>query len=162
MIFQSFLKFSILDACQKGIDKQQRPRSDCFWRSSLIGVFPACYWDNHFVNSSPDSQLFIREQKEKSVKELTKKCQGKAPLRNFYGFFFWLNHSIIKIPYRKKGFCTALHRAFTLSGDVSLKRDAIFDIVLLLFAFETCTDPFTWKFLSKSSASIVFILGPYI
>ena len=58
-----------LVACQKGIDKQQRPRSDCFPRSSLIWVFPACYWDNHFVDSSPDSQLFIREQNEKSVRK---------------------------------------------------------------------------------------------
>ena len=32
------LKFQTLVACQKGLDKQCRPRSDCFWRSSLIRV----------------------------------------------------------------------------------------------------------------------------
>ena len=31
-------KFWTLIACQKILDKQSRPRSDCFWRSSLIKV----------------------------------------------------------------------------------------------------------------------------
>ena len=53
---------------KRGLDKQCRPRSDCFWRSSLIRVFPVCYSDQHFVNSSFDSQHFSWEQKEKSVK----------------------------------------------------------------------------------------------
>ena len=61
------LKFRTLVACQKGIDKQCRPRSDCFWRSSLIRVFSVCYSDKHFVNSSPENQLFIWKQKEKRV-----------------------------------------------------------------------------------------------
>ena len=30
--------------------KQDRPRSDCFCRSSLIMVFPVCFSDEHFVN----------------------------------------------------------------------------------------------------------------
>ena len=30
------LKFQMLVTCQKGLDKQCRPRSDCFWRSSLF------------------------------------------------------------------------------------------------------------------------------
>ena len=30
------LKFPSLNTCQKGLDKQGRPRSDCFWWSSLI------------------------------------------------------------------------------------------------------------------------------
>ena len=34
------LKFPKDVACQKGLDKQDRLRSDCFWRSSLIWVFP--------------------------------------------------------------------------------------------------------------------------
>ena len=46
----------------KDLDKQCRPRSDCFSRSSLIRVFPVCYSDKHFVNNSPN-----KEQKEKSV-----------------------------------------------------------------------------------------------
>ena len=49
------------------LDKQCRPRSDCFFRSSLISIFPAWYSDKHFVNSSHENQLFIWEQKEKRV-----------------------------------------------------------------------------------------------
>ena len=52
-------KKSSLVACQKGLGKQGRPRSDCFFRRSLIGVFPACYSDKHFVNYSPETQHFI-------------------------------------------------------------------------------------------------------
>ena len=48
-------------------DKQGRLRSDCFWRSSLIRVFPVCYSNKQFVDSSPHYQHFIWEQKEKSV-----------------------------------------------------------------------------------------------
>ena len=48
------LKFRTLAASQRGLDKQGRPRSDCFFRSSLIRVFPVCYSDKHTVNSSPD------------------------------------------------------------------------------------------------------------
>ena len=32
--------------CQKGLDEQGRPRSNCFFRSSLIRVFPVCYLRN--------------------------------------------------------------------------------------------------------------------
>ena len=41
-------------ACHKSLDKHSRPRSDCFFRSSLISVFPVCC----FVNSSPDNKTF--------------------------------------------------------------------------------------------------------
>ena len=34
---------------------------------SLIRVFPVCYSDKHFVNSSSDNPHFIRERKEKRV-----------------------------------------------------------------------------------------------
>ena len=37
---------------------------------SLIRVFPDCYFDKHFVNSSPDNRHFIWEQKEKSVQNV--------------------------------------------------------------------------------------------
>ena len=61
------LNFRTLTSCQKGQDKQCRPRSDCLWRSSLIKVFPVLYYDKHFVNSSPDiNKHFIWDQKEKS------------------------------------------------------------------------------------------------
>ena len=62
------LKFWTLVACKKCSDKQCRPRSDCFWRSSLIWVCTVCSSDNHLVYFSPDTQLFIWEQKEKKSK----------------------------------------------------------------------------------------------
>ena len=46
------LKFLTLVACEKGLDKQRRPKSDCFWRSTRIKVFPVCYSNTLFVNSS--------------------------------------------------------------------------------------------------------------
>ena len=54
---ENVLKFQTLVACHKSIDKHDRPRSD--WRSSLISVFPVCYFDKQFVISSPDYQHFI-------------------------------------------------------------------------------------------------------
>ena len=41
------LKFPTLYVCCKGLDKQCRPRSDCFWWCSLISVFPVCYSIKH-------------------------------------------------------------------------------------------------------------------
>ena len=61
-IYSRFLKFLTLVAHQKGLNKQCRPRSDYFWRST----FSVCYSDKYFVNSSHDNQNFIGEQKEKS------------------------------------------------------------------------------------------------
>ena len=43
------LIFRTLVVCQKGLDKQCRPRSDCFCRSSLIRVFSVCYSDKLFL-----------------------------------------------------------------------------------------------------------------
>ena len=62
------LKIQTLDACQKGMDKQCRTRSDCFFRSSLIRVFHVCYFDEHFVNYSPGhykASLKLRKTKFK-------------------------------------------------------------------------------------------------
>ena len=39
----SLLVGTTVGVCQKCQDKQCRPRSKCFWRSSLIRVFPLCY-----------------------------------------------------------------------------------------------------------------------
>ena len=61
------LKFRTLATCRKRPRQIGRPRSDCFWRSSLIRVFSICYSDKKFVNSSPEIKNFIWEQKEKSV-----------------------------------------------------------------------------------------------
>ena len=59
------LRFGTLFACQKGIDKQCRPRSDCFWRRSPIRVCTACYSDKYFVNPNLENQGCISEQNEK-------------------------------------------------------------------------------------------------
>ena len=37
------LKYWTLATCQEGKAKQQRSRLDCFWRSSLMSVFPVWY-----------------------------------------------------------------------------------------------------------------------
>ena len=56
------IKFWILVAKQKGLDKMCRPRSGCFWRSSLIRVFPVA-----FCEFQPWKATFFWEQKKKSV-----------------------------------------------------------------------------------------------
>ena len=78
------INFGTLVACQICIDKQCRPRPDCFWRSSLIWAFPVCYSDKYFVNSSPENQYFIWEQKQKCV-------------RNFRTFTVFPNYQIISL-----------------------------------------------------------------
>ena len=62
-----FKIFRTLVVSQKGQDKQRRSRSDCFWRSSLIRVFPVCFSDKHFVMFSFGNQQFIRNQREKCL-----------------------------------------------------------------------------------------------
>ena len=52
---------------QKALDKQSRPRSDCFWRSSLIRIFPVCYSDKHFVNSSQKTNILFEYRNRKSL-----------------------------------------------------------------------------------------------
>ena len=59
-----FKNFKHLLPAKKGLDKQCSPKSDSFWKSSLIKVFPICYSDQHFVNSSPENQHFIWQQKD--------------------------------------------------------------------------------------------------
>ena len=44
----------MLVACQNDLDKQCIPRSDCFWRSSLILVGTVCFSDKHFGNTGSD------------------------------------------------------------------------------------------------------------
>ena len=58
------LKFRTLVGFKNGLDKQSRPGSDCFFRSSLIWVFHNCYSDMHFVNSSPDNQHFMKRKRK--------------------------------------------------------------------------------------------------
>ena len=61
------LKFWTQVASQKGLDKQCRPWSDYFFRSSLIRVFHVCYSDKHFVNFSHDNPQFLSKQQAQSV-----------------------------------------------------------------------------------------------
>ena len=63
LITVNVLKFWTLVTCPKGLDKQVRPRSDCFWRSRLIRVCPVCYSDKQFVNSSPDYHHLVGNRK---------------------------------------------------------------------------------------------------
>ena len=63
--FRNLFMVDALNFERKGLDKPCRPRSDC-WRTCSVRVFPVCYSDNHFVNSTPDNQHFIWDQKEKS------------------------------------------------------------------------------------------------
>ena len=52
-------------AChKKGQEKQCRPRSDCFFRSSLIRVFPVCYSERHFESSSSDNWHFENRKRK--------------------------------------------------------------------------------------------------
>ena len=54
------LKIRTLFTCQKGLNKQCGPRSDCFFKSSLIWVFTVCYSGKHFfVKYSADNHNFI-------------------------------------------------------------------------------------------------------
>ena len=64
------LKFWTLVTCQKGLDKQCRPRSDCFWGSSLISIFPVSYSVKQFVISSLDSQHLLENRRKKVFKIL--------------------------------------------------------------------------------------------
>ena len=49
--------------------QQSRPRSDCFWSSSLIWVFPVCYSDKHFCDFQPWKQTFyLGTEREKCLK----------------------------------------------------------------------------------------------
>ena len=65
----NYLNFWTLVICQKVLDKQCRPRSDCFWWSSLIRVFPVCYSDKHFMNSSPEKKHLL-EYRKRNVFEI--------------------------------------------------------------------------------------------
>ena len=59
--FETVLKFYNLEARSSQTGQTQ---------SSLIRDFPVCYSDKRFVNSSPENQYFIWEQKEKNVQVL--------------------------------------------------------------------------------------------
>ena len=59
------LKVPTLVAFQKCQGKQHRPRSDCFWRSSLIRVFLVCYSDKHFGNPALKTNILFENRKRK-------------------------------------------------------------------------------------------------
>ena len=67
---------------KNSLDKQHRPRS---------GVFPVCYSDKHFVNSSPETILF--ENRKRKVFEFVEllpykqyRCRSDFPDRHFVNF----------------------------------------------------------------------------
>ena len=65
------LKFCRLVACLNSLFKQCRPRSDCFWRSSLIRVVPVCYSQHLFCKFQPWKRTFyLRTEREKCLKFL--------------------------------------------------------------------------------------------
>ena len=65
--------FKIMNiSCGKAWGKNCRPRSDCFWRSSLIREFPVCYSDKHFVNLSLITNILCENWKWK-VFEISKR-----------------------------------------------------------------------------------------
>ena len=94
--FVRSLKISSTSWLPKGLDKQSRPRSDCFWRSSLIRVFPVSYSDKHFVNSSqPWWPTFYREKCLKFT-TFSKISSSYLPLQIFdkslwklYEYYLW-------------------------------------------------------------------------
>ena len=65
----------------KSIDKQGRPKSACFLRSSLIRVFPVCYSDNHFPNYSPATNILFENRKGKVFKVYVLKLPKKQTNR---------------------------------------------------------------------------------
>ena len=63
-------KISNTSCLPKRHRKQRRPRSDCFWRSSLIRAFPVCYKDTHFVHSTMITNILFEKIKGKLFKPL--------------------------------------------------------------------------------------------
>ena len=65
-------------AKKKALEKQRRPRSDCF--CSLIRGFPVCYLNKHFVNSSPDNNILFENTKRKvfEILEHLPYCEKKG------------------------------------------------------------------------------------
>ena len=106
------LKLRTLVTCLKNLNKQCRPRSDCLWRSSVIRVFPVCYPDKRVVNSSPENQHFIWEQKEKSVRNL-KHLQYSSirtgdPTCNWWSSVNRYNHASTNLAFHSSG--TSQHK----------------------------------------------------
>ena len=59
------LKFLTIVACQKGLDKQCKPRSDCFFRGSfLFAILASLLWIQALITII----LFVREHTNKSVR----------------------------------------------------------------------------------------------
>ena len=80
-------KFWTLFAWQKGIDKQGRPRLDCFWRSSLIRVFPICCSDKKFEFQPWKPTFYLRTE--------TQKCSKFSNIY-WYIIFYRIHHYVIE------------------------------------------------------------------
>ena len=55
---------------QKGIDKQDKLKPDCFWTSSQICVSRTCYSDKQFVNSNTENPHFDLSRKRQVIEIL--------------------------------------------------------------------------------------------
>ena len=64
------LIFWTLVAFQNDLYKQCRPRSDCFWRSSLIRVFPVCYSAKRFFWIPALKTNILFENRKRKVLEI--------------------------------------------------------------------------------------------
>ena len=67
----------------------------CFFSSSLIRIFPVCYYDKHFVNSNPVNHYFIWKQEEKTLQNYRTFTESAFLLllhfslsNNYYGCLF--------------------------------------------------------------------------
>ena len=67
--------------CQKDLDKQHRPWSDCFFRSSLIRVCAVCYSDKYFVIFNPDNHHSIWASMRENLSSGVCKQQRRRPAR---------------------------------------------------------------------------------
>ena len=57
-------KFRIFIACQKGLDKQDRPRSDSYYALSLIRSFPFAILTRILLISALITIIFLRTERE--------------------------------------------------------------------------------------------------
>ena len=127
------IKFWTLIASDKCLDNQCRPRSDCFFRSSLIKVFPLCYSDKHFVNSSPNNQQFeIRKRKVFKIYEQDKfHAQLNWAWKSFLSSS--LVFSLLYLPffyfYTPANFVCGGYTVFKLSHHASVRNVFFFNIL---------------------------------
>ena len=118
------LKLGTLVACKKSLNKQGRPN---FEEAVLIRVFPVCYSDKHFVNSSHENQHYILDQK------YSKSCL-KPQLKNNtkIGFQFPLLLNAVQ------KYCRMLHVEHSAILSTSIKLPFSIKILVLSLFLSGC------------------------